>query len=244
MEAQTLRVLTFNISGDNRSALSPDRFTLVDKYRKIAQLAIAADPHLISLQEVFPHTDVLAEALLEAGFLPCGEVESHCGFTQLWVHSRLKPQELPFRVGPVAVCRIPLPLPGGGSGQGAPAAAEQGSEAAEDEPTGARWLFFAGKSWRVVCLMQAVSGCPVSHPLRCISLLHSSWQAQAQQTCRQPGRPLRPPFLPALTPGRHLPPVPPRPLGCCIARLPPGALRRWCIPAVGERSVWCGWVRG
>ena len=45
-----LRVLTFNISGANVSALSPAAFGLRDKYRRIAELVRQHAPHVVALQ--------------------------------------------------------------------------------------------------------------------------------------------------------------------------------------------------
>ncbi len=51
---QSLRVLTFNISGANCSALAPPSFGLPAKYAAVAQLVLAEQPELVTLQEVFP----------------------------------------------------------------------------------------------------------------------------------------------------------------------------------------------
>lgn len=45
-----LRVLSFNISGHNRSALSPATFQLSDKYGSIVSLVKQHNPHLLALQ--------------------------------------------------------------------------------------------------------------------------------------------------------------------------------------------------
>lgn len=45
-----LRVLTFNISGANVSALSPAAFGLREKYERIAQLVRQHSPHVVALQ--------------------------------------------------------------------------------------------------------------------------------------------------------------------------------------------------
>ncbi|KAL4425257.1 hypothetical protein ABPG75_009273 [Micractinium tetrahymenae] len=132
---QSLRVLTFNISGANCSALAPPGFSLPTKYAAIAGLVLAERPDLLTLQEVFPEAAApLAEALLLAGYEPCGSVESHCGFTQLWALAHLQARQYGV-AGPVAIARIPLPLGAHGGG---------GAGAAAAEPGFLRCLFFAG----------------------------------------------------------------------------------------------------
>lgn len=51
---QVLRVLTFNVSGANCSALAPPGFSLPAKYTAIARLVLDEQPELLALQEVFP----------------------------------------------------------------------------------------------------------------------------------------------------------------------------------------------
>lgn len=133
---QSLRVLTFNVSGENCSALAPRGFGLPAKYAAIAQLILEERPELLTLQEVFPNAAApLAEALLLAGYEPCGSVKSHCGYTQLWAEARLQARQY-SEAGPVAIARIPLPLAAQGGGAAGPAG--------DAEPGPLRYLYFAG----------------------------------------------------------------------------------------------------
>ncbi|KAL4435626.1 hypothetical protein ABPG77_002589 [Micractinium sp. CCAP 211/92] len=141
---QSLRVLTFNISGANCSALAPPSFGLPAKYAAVAQLVLAEQPELVTLQEVFPEAAApLAEALLLAGYEPCGSVESHCGYTQLWAEARLRARQY-GDAGPVAIARIPLPLPGPGAGVADAAGTAGTAGAAGQEPSLLHCIFFAG----------------------------------------------------------------------------------------------------
>lgn len=50
-----LRLLTFNISGANVSALSPPGFGLTDKYQAIVELVRRHAPHIVALQARWVH---------------------------------------------------------------------------------------------------------------------------------------------------------------------------------------------
>lgn len=274
---QSLRVLTFNVSGENCSALAPRGFGLPAKYAAIAQLILEERPELLTLQEVFPNAvspeaactpglraagraysrggagqaargqqqclapaepcrqrgnsvlplsppntppvgngglpalypyalaratrpprtsgslpqaAPLAEALLLAGYEPCGSVKSHCGYTQLWAEARLQARQY-SEAGPVAIARIPLPLAAQGGGAAGPAG--------DAEPGPLRYLYFAG-------LWAPLLAC--CYPPRCV--LH--------------GTPSEPPCLQAACCCQHLhcPPFghPPPSCQCCPCRQP------------------------
>ncbi|KAI7843423.1 hypothetical protein COHA_002901 [Chlorella ohadii] len=151
-----LRLLTFNISGGNVSALSPPGFGLTEKYAAIVELVRRHAPHIVALQEVpesRPLAAQLADALADSTHGPpyklAASTESHCGLCQVFVQKRLRATG-GKDVGPIVLCKIPLPLPpepdsGDGSGSSggdaepeaaAPAAAagDEASEAAAGAP--------------------------------------------------------------------------------------------------------------
>ena len=117
-----VRLLTYNVSGLNTSALAPAGFTLHQKYALIAELATKHQPQLLSLQELQPavapgELASLDGLLKEAGLSLAAAAKSHCGATAIYVHQSLGATvEEAWATGPCAVAALRLPARRGKSG--------------------------------------------------------------------------------------------------------------------------------
>jgi endonuclease/exonuclease/phosphatase family metal-dependent hydrolase len=124
-----LKLLSYNISGGDVSALAPRGFALAQKHRAIAELVRWHAPHLVALQETFglrldgaPPNDEydcsaegegaeLHSALASQGYALCATARSHCGDSAVFACAALAARRVPLprpAVGPAALARFKL----------------------------------------------------------------------------------------------------------------------------------------